>query len=61
MGGLAAYFQIDSSLLRLVMILFMLFTGIFPLLITYIIAWIIIPEEETSSTSASDQPETPGG
>jgi len=51
-GGLAAYFEIDASLLRLIMILLLFFTGIFPILITYIIAWVIIPEEAEESITA---------
>ncbi|NOX36570.1 MAG: PspC domain-containing protein [Calditrichaeota bacterium] len=51
-GGLAEYFEIDSSLLRLIMILLLFFTGIFPILITYIIAWAIIPEETEESVTA---------
>lgn len=42
-GGLGDYFDIDSSLIRLAVLLIFLFQGIG--LIAYIIAWIIISEE----------------
>ncbi len=44
-GGMAAYFEIDSSLLRLLTVAIGIFTGFVPLVIAYIIAWIIVPEE----------------
>ncbi len=44
-GGLAEFLAIDSSLLRLLTVAIGIFSGFVPLLIVYIIAWIIIPEE----------------
>jgi phage shock protein C len=44
-GGLAEYFSIDSNLLRLLYIIATIITAIFPLLITYIVGLIIIPEK----------------
>ena len=49
-GGLGEYLEMDSNVLRLLTILVCLFTGIVPVLITYIIAWAILPfptEEES--------------
>ena len=43
-GGLAEMYGIDPSVLRLVMIFLGLGTGIVPLLVTYIVGWIIIPK-----------------
>jgi phage shock protein PspC (stress-responsive transcriptional regulator) len=43
-GGIAKYFKLESSLVRLVVLLFMLFGGLS--LWVYIILWLIIPEEE---------------
>lgn len=40
-GGIAEYFNVDPTLIRLVAIL-LLFSG--PGLIAYIVAWIIVPE-----------------
>ncbi|MBQ2417668.1 MAG: PspC domain-containing protein [Alistipes sp.] len=42
-GGLAKYFQLESSLVRLVMLLLFLFGGLS--LWVYIILWLLIPEE----------------
>ncbi len=44
-GGLAEYLGIDSSLLRLLAVTIGIFTGLFPVLVLYLIAWMIIPEE----------------
>ena len=45
-GGLAAYADMDPTLVRLLVALAILFSGILPGLIAYIIAAIVIPEEE---------------
>jgi len=45
-GGLSEYFDIDVSLLRLLIALGTLFTGVFPGVILYLIAAMVIPEEE---------------
>ncbi len=42
-GGAGEVYSIDPKLLRLVYIFSCLVSGIFPLLITYLIAWIVIP------------------
>ena len=45
-GGLADYFDIDISLVRLIFVGISLVTAIIPMLIFYVIAWIILPVEE---------------
>lgn len=47
-GGLGEYFDVDPNLVRLGFILTTLATGIMPMLITYIVAWLILPEGKTS-------------
>jgi len=42
-GGAGEVYSIDPKLLRLVCVFICLVSGIFPLLITYLIAWIAIP------------------
>jgi len=42
-GGIAEYFDIDPTLVRLLTLLFILLGGAG--VITYLIAWIIIPEK----------------
>ncbi len=44
-GGLAEYMSIDATLLRLIFAVLVVFTGIFPGVILYIVAMFIIPEE----------------
>mgnify|MGYP000940203561 CR=1 FL=1 len=43
-GGIAEYFDIDSTLIRLAWVLLSLFTAGFPGLIAYILASLIIPK-----------------
>jgi len=45
-GGLADYSDIDVSLIRLIFVALGLVTALIPMLIFYIIAWIILPVEE---------------
>ena len=55
-GGLGEYFDIDSNLLRLVWALIVVFSGIFPGLIVYILAAIIIPKEPRSAKVSTPPP-----
>lgn len=42
-GGLGDYFNIDSTIIRLSAVVLLFITGIFPCIIAYIIAAIIVP------------------
>ena len=42
-GGLGEKFSIDPTLIRLALIFIGVATGILPLMIAYIVGWIIIP------------------
>jgi phage shock protein C len=44
-GGLAEYFDIDVSIVRLILVGSALLTALFPLFFFYLIAWIVIPQE----------------
>ena len=44
-GGLGKYFRVDSNIVRLVFIVLLFLTGFFPMVIVYIIALGVIPEE----------------
>lgn len=44
-GGLAEYFDADSALLRVAWILLVVFTGIFPGVIAYILMAVVIPRK----------------
>jgi phage shock protein C len=43
LGGLANYFAQDPLLFRLIAIMFIILTGVFPGLLMYLIAWIVMP------------------
>lgn len=45
-AGLANYFEIDVTLVRVIWVL-SLIPGIFPALIAYVICWLVIPQEES--------------
>ncbi len=44
-GGIAERFGFDSTMVRLAVIFLALATGLFPAVITYVIAWVIIPKK----------------
>jgi phage shock protein PspC (stress-responsive transcriptional regulator) len=44
-GGLGKYFKIDSNIIRLIFIVLLFLTGFFPMMVAYITAVGIIPEE----------------
>jgi phage shock protein C len=46
-GGVAKYIGFDTTILRLVLALTILFTGVFPGLLVYVICAMIIPLEST--------------
>ena len=43
-GGLAEYFDIDPVIMRLIFV-FLLLLGIGPIILVYIIFWIVVPED----------------
>ena len=50
-GGLAEYFDMDVNIMRLLFVAISLLSVLFPMVIFYITAWIIVPEEEKSKKS----------
>jgi len=42
-GGLAEYFDADVSLVRLIFVGLTLMSAVLPMMIFYIVAWIVIP------------------
>ncbi|MEE9567626.1 MAG: PspC domain-containing protein [Desulfobacteria bacterium] len=50
-GGLAEDFDVDVNIMRLLFVAISLLSVLFPMVIFYIIAWIIVPEEEKSKKS----------
>jgi len=55
-GGLAEYFDIDVSIVRLIFIAIALASALIPMLIFYVIAWIVIPTQPTSSLKEDRAP-----
>lgn len=49
LGGLAEYFDTDATLLRLIFIFILIFTGFFPLFVVYIIWWLVVPNAPASA------------
>ncbi len=49
-GGIAEKFNWDPSLVRLGLVFLCLITGVIPLVLTYFVAWIIIPEKPQEQT-----------
>lgn len=46
-GGIGQTYDIDPTLVRLGMVFLCFASGILPLVLTYIIAWVIVPKEPT--------------
>jgi phage shock protein C len=56
-AGLAQHFDIDVTLVRILAIFLTLATGVCPGIVTYLLAWIIVPSEpELRSALATQQP-----
>ncbi|OFV97939.1 MAG: PspC domain-containing protein [Acidobacteria bacterium RIFCSPLOWO2_02_FULL_61_28] len=47
-GGIAEVYNLDPSLVRLLAVFVGIASGIFPLIITYVVAWIIMPKGPTT-------------
>ncbi len=44
-GGVGKYLSVDSTMIRLLVVIATIFTGFFPLMFTYAAAWWLFPEE----------------
>lgn len=44
-GGLGEYFNVDATILRLIGLVLAFLTGIIPMVVLYLLAILIIPEE----------------
>jgi phage shock protein PspC (stress-responsive transcriptional regulator) len=44
-GGIAEYFEVDPTIVRLAAVITCLVTGFLPLVIGYLVAWAIIPRK----------------
>ena len=45
-GGIAEYFNVDPSMVRIIYVLVSVLSAAFPGILVYIIMWIIIPQSE---------------
>jgi phage shock protein PspC (stress-responsive transcriptional regulator) len=44
-GGLAEVFSVDPTLVRLGVVFVGMATGVLPIVVTYIVGWIVIPQQ----------------
>ena len=51
-GGLGEIFNIDPTLLRLIFVFIGLVTAVIPLVLAYLVGWIIIPKGKGTSEAA---------
>ena len=45
-GGIASYFGLDVTLLRIIYVLVSIFSAVFPGTLVYLILWMLIPLED---------------
>ncbi len=48
-GGLGEYFSVDPTLIRLAFVFIALITAIIPMIVAYVIGWIIIPQAPSNN------------
>jgi phage shock protein C len=54
-AGMGHYLDLDVTLVRLVWVLVTLMAGIFPGVVVYVLAWIVVPEEPAAIPVAAGQ------
>jgi phage shock protein C len=54
-AGMAHYLDLDVSLVRVLWALITVLSGVFPGVIVYVLAWVIVPEEPYALPAASGQ------
>lgn len=59
-GGLAEYFDIDVSLVRLVFVAISIASALIPMFIFYVVAWIVIPSQSPAPPQTGDKGNQPG-
>jgi len=59
-AGLAEYFDLDVTLVRVLWLVVTFFSGIIPGIVGYVVAWIVMPEEpEYAAAPQAQQVTTP--
>lgn len=61
LGGLAGYFDIDPSLVRVVYAVGTLFTGFIPGIVLYVLLWMVVPPEPEVAGPADSTGAPPTG
>ena len=56
-GGLAEYFDIDVSLVRLIFVAISIASALIPMFIFYVVAWIVIPAQVTPPPQTGEKNE----
>jgi phage shock protein C len=59
-GGTAEYYGSDPTAVRLATVVLGLFSGIFPMVVVYMVAAILIPEPESGPGESATRSVTPG-
>ena len=59
-GGIAEYYGSDATAVRLLTLVLGLFTGIFPMLVLYLVAAIVIPDHEGAPSATDGAPVASG-
>ena len=60
-GGLGKFMNVDPTLVRLSFLVLLVATGIVPLLVGYVAAWIVAPEEPGGAGGIDTPPPPPPG
>ena len=58
-GGMGEVYSVDATLLRLAAVFLGIATGLLPLIVTYLVGWIIIPKGPLHGAPGSPQPQAP--
>jgi phage shock protein C len=45
-GGIGELAGVDPTIIRLILVFLALLTAVMPVLVTYVVAWIIVPERD---------------
>jgi phage shock protein C len=54
-GGIGEYFDIDATVARVVYIILMIFSGVLPLLVIYVLLTLIVPEHPHNTAIVKDK------
>jgi phage shock protein PspC (stress-responsive transcriptional regulator) len=50
-GGIAEYMDLDPTIVRLVVVILALATAVFPIVIGYVLGWMIIPHKPIQTSA----------